>query len=122
MTDVGPGMYCMDADSHACHYTSTVSQDIREAARPAVCAMISLLETDRDIERTEAYMLFCVAGDLRMHEVVRPASPPTARTFLTSMMFVMLSRPAMPNYVARLLFPVAPLRPGVCLRFREPIT
>ena len=77
MRDVGPGTYCMDADLHACQYTSTVSQDIREAARPAVCTVIALLKTDRDIERTETYMLFCVAGDLRMHEVVCPAFPPT---------------------------------------------
>lgn len=65
----------------------TVRQDIRGAARTAVRAMIAVLQTEYALGKEEAYMLCSVAGDLRMHEVVR--SPPSAlsvlltRTWLT---------------------------------------
>ena len=48
-----------------------VHLDIREAARTAVRAMILILQSEYNIEKTNAYILCSVAGDLRMHEVVR---------------------------------------------------
>ena len=45
--------------------------DIREATRDAVRHMITALGVDHGLSREEAYMLCSVAGDLRMHEVVR---------------------------------------------------
>lgn len=45
--------------------------DIREATRDAVRHMIGFLSAEHGLTRTEAYMLCSVAGDLRMHEVVR---------------------------------------------------
>lgn len=45
--------------------------DLREATRTAVRSMIAVLEADHGLSREEAYMLTSVAGDLRLHEVVR---------------------------------------------------
>ncbi|KAJ3559196.1 hypothetical protein NM688_g484 [Phlebia brevispora] len=59
-TDDPRGSYC----------TTGVGPDIREAARDAVRHMITFLGEEHGLDRTEAYMLCSVAGDLRMHEVV----------------------------------------------------
>lgn len=45
--------------------------DIREATRDAVRHMIAFLGAEYGLDRVKAYMLCSVAGDLRMHEVVR---------------------------------------------------
>lgn len=57
------------------HYCTTgVDSDIREATRAAVRNMINFLEAEYKMDRVAAYMLCSVAGDLRMHEVVRAIS------------------------------------------------
>jgi acetamidase/formamidase len=54
------------------HYCTTgVDSDVREATRSAVRNMINFLEAEFQMDRVAAYMLCSVAGDLRMHEVVR---------------------------------------------------
>lgn len=54
------------------HYGTTgIDSDIREATRSAVRNMINVLEVEFQMDRVAAYMLCSVAGDLRMHEVVR---------------------------------------------------
>ncbi|OBZ73277.1 Formamidase [Grifola frondosa] len=50
--------------------TTGVGPDIREATRAAVRGMIAFLGAAHGLDRTAAYMLCSVAGDLRMHEVV----------------------------------------------------
>ena len=52
------------------------SPDIREAARDSVRQMIEFLVAEYGLSKIEAYMLCSIAGDLRMHEVVR--SSPSA--------------------------------------------
>ncbi len=47
------------------------STDMREATRSAVRHMITFLGAEYGLSREEAYMLCSVAGDLRLHEVVR---------------------------------------------------
>lgn len=47
------------------------SSDIREATRDAVRHMIAFLQAEHGLDNVAAYMLCSVAGDLRMHEVVR---------------------------------------------------
>ncbi|TFY73289.1 hypothetical protein EWM64_g10723, partial [Hericium alpestre] len=53
-----------------CYCTSGVDPDIKEATRAAVRNMVEFLCAEKNLTRTEAYMLCSVAGDLRMHEVV----------------------------------------------------
>ncbi|PCR91829.1 acetamidase/formamidase family protein [Natrinema ejinorense] len=50
--------------------TTGIADDLQEAARAAVRQMIDHLETERDLERNEAYMLCSVAVDLKINEVV----------------------------------------------------
>ncbi|GBE80931.1 Formamidase [Sparassis crispa] len=50
--------------------TTGIDSDIREATRDSVRNMIAFLCAEHGLDRTEAYMLCSVAGDLRMHEVV----------------------------------------------------
>ncbi|KAI0338765.1 Formamidase [Trametopsis cervina] len=57
-------------DSQGYYCTTGVGPDIREATRDAVRHMITVLCTDNNLTREQAYMLCSVAGDLRMHEVV----------------------------------------------------
>lgn len=44
---------------------------MREATREAARSMIQYLQTEYGLTREEGYMLCSVAGDLRLHEVVR---------------------------------------------------
>lgn len=48
-----------------------MTADIKEATRAATRNMIEFLCAEKGLTREEAYMLCSVAGDLRMHEVVR---------------------------------------------------
>ncbi|MBZ6494906.1 acetamidase/formamidase family protein [Natrinema longum] len=50
--------------------TTGIADDLQEAARDAVRQMIDHLETERGLERNEAYMLCSVAVDLKINEVV----------------------------------------------------
>lgn len=50
--------------------TTGIADDLQEAARGAVRQMIDHLETERGLERSEAYMLCSVAVDLKINEVV----------------------------------------------------
>ncbi|KAF9800056.1 hypothetical protein IEO21_10444 [Rhodonia placenta] len=61
------------AVSGGCYCTTGVDPDIREATRTAVRGMIAYLGATHGLSRTDAYMPCSVAGDLRMHEVVRGA-------------------------------------------------
>lgn len=54
--------------------TTGVDPDAREAARMATRNMIEFLSVAHGLDRVNAYMLCSVAGDLRMHEVVRSHS------------------------------------------------
>ena len=56
-----------------------------EATREAVRHMITMLGVEYGLERTEAYILCSVAGDLRMHEVVRTFVPSGSTCMLTLM-------------------------------------
>jgi acetamidase/formamidase len=51
--------------------TTGVEADLRDATRSAVRHMIEYLCATYKMNRVEAYMLCSVAGDLRLHEVVR---------------------------------------------------
>lgn len=63
------------------HYCTTgIDSDIREATRAAVRNMIDFLQEEYKMDRVAAYMLCSVAGDLRMHEVVRAISSSTTIT------------------------------------------
>ncbi|TFK51202.1 Formamidase [Heliocybe sulcata] len=71
------------SDNNEEYYCTTgVDSDMRTATRSAVRYMIDYLCAEHGLERSEAYMLCSVAGDLRMHEVVD-----------------------MPNYVVGLMMP-----------------
>jgi acetamidase/formamidase len=48
------------------HVTTAAGQDLQEGARNAVRAMIDYLEAERGLNRTEAYILCSVAGDLKI--------------------------------------------------------
>ncbi len=50
--------------------TTGISPDLMEATKQSVRGMISFLEENLGITRTQAYMLCSVAGELRIHEIV----------------------------------------------------
>jgi acetamidase/formamidase len=52
------------------HITTGVAEDLHEAARAAVRAMIGFLVDRHGLDPLEAYALTSVAADLRIHEVV----------------------------------------------------
>jgi len=60
-----------DAAAPAGHFVATgVADDLMEAARLSVRAMIDFLKSSRGLGREDAYALCSVAVDLRVHEVV----------------------------------------------------
>lgn len=70
--------------------------DIREATRSAVRNMIAYLVAEHGLDRVEAYILCSVAGDLKMHEVVR-------RALLDRWLIMTTFRQVdMPSYVVRI--------------------
>lgn len=75
-TGVAPGEFA-HSFSHYC-LTRCMSPDIRDATRAAVRNMIAFLGADHALPAIDAYMLCSVAGDLRLHEVVR-IRPPSFR-------------------------------------------
>ncbi len=51
--------------------TTGVDSGLWQATRTAVRSMVQYLQDERGLSAVEAYMLCSVAGDLRLHEVVR---------------------------------------------------
>lgn len=75
---------------------------IKEATRAATRNMIEFLCAEKGLTREEAYMLCSVAGDLRMHEVVR-FSDALLRCVQVSVLILCCVQVDMPNYVVRFL-------------------
>ncbi len=60
----------IEGDSGFVHMTTGVAEDLHEAARAAVRAMIEHLGARYGLAAAEAYALTSIAGDLRIHEIV----------------------------------------------------
>jgi acetamidase/formamidase len=65
-----PGPLTPRADAGGYHGTMGIADDLMEAARLAVRAMIEWLTDNHGLRREDAYVLCSLAGDLKIHEIV----------------------------------------------------
>ncbi|KAF5375978.1 hypothetical protein D9757_008863 [Collybiopsis confluens] len=87
--------------------TTGVEPDLREAARAALRHMITYLGQNYNLDPVNAYMLCSIAGDLRIHELVREWSITGSDVFLrhADLSDDCYLQVDMPNYVVGMMMP-----------------